>query len=91
MNVNLTPDLEKFVRNKVDTGLYNSASEVVREGLRLLAEQDRLREERLLQVREDIQVGLDQARRGELLDGETVIAELRAAIERHNRRARRSR
>ena len=36
MNVSLTPDLERFVREKVDSGLYNSASEVVREALRLL-------------------------------------------------------
>ncbi len=43
MNVSLTPDLERFVREKVDSGLYNSASEVVREALRLLvarAEED---------------------------------------------------
>ena len=36
MNVSLTPDLERFVRGKVASGLYNSASEVVREALRLL-------------------------------------------------------
>lgn len=38
MNVSLTPELEKFVREKVATGLYNNASEVVREALRLLYE-----------------------------------------------------
>lgn len=36
MNVSLTPELEKFVREKVASGLYNNASEVVREALRLL-------------------------------------------------------
>jgi antitoxin ParD1/3/4 len=36
MNVSITPDLERFVRDKVESGLYNSASEVVREALRLL-------------------------------------------------------
>lgn len=41
MNVSLTPDLERFVREKVDSGLYNSASEVVREALRLLVARDR--------------------------------------------------
>jgi antitoxin ParD1/3/4 len=40
MNVSLTPDLERFVREKVDSGLYNSASEVVREALRLLVARD---------------------------------------------------
>jgi hypothetical protein len=36
MNVSLTPELEKLVTRKVQSGLYQSASEVVREGLRLL-------------------------------------------------------
>lgn len=36
MNVSLTPELEKFVQGKVESGLYHSASEVIREGLRLL-------------------------------------------------------
>ena len=35
MNVSLTPELERFVRQKVDSGLYTSSSEVVREALRL--------------------------------------------------------
>ena len=43
MNVSLTPDLEKFVSTKVESGRYNSASEVVREALRLLAEHDSAR------------------------------------------------
>ncbi len=41
MNVSLTPDLERFIREKVDSGLYRSASEVVREGVRLLVARDR--------------------------------------------------
>lgn len=41
MNVSLTSELERYVREKVGSGLYNSASEVVREALRLLVAQDR--------------------------------------------------
>ena len=40
MNVSLTPRLEAFVKRKVKTGLYNNASEVVREALRLLHERE---------------------------------------------------
>ncbi len=40
MNVSLTPKLEEFIRGKVSSGLYNNASEVVREALRLLVRQD---------------------------------------------------
>ena len=43
MNVSLTPELEEFVAVKVDSGRYTSASEVVREALRLLEEHDRSR------------------------------------------------
>ena len=47
MNVSLTPELEKFVTAKVNAGRYNSASEVVREALRLLEENDRVRAHQL--------------------------------------------
>lgn len=59
MNVNLTPQLEELVRSKVSSGLYTSASEVVREALRLLEEQDRLREVKLEELRRDVRMGLD--------------------------------
>ncbi len=59
MNVNLTPQLEELVRSKVASGMYTSASEVVREALRLMDEQDRLRAAKLEQLREDIRQGLN--------------------------------
>jgi uncharacterized protein len=40
MNVSLTSALEDYVRRKVATGLYNNASEVVREALRLMVERE---------------------------------------------------
>lgn len=58
MNVNLTPQLEELVRAKVASGLYTSASEVVREALRLMDEQDRLRAAKLEQLREDVRQGI---------------------------------
>jgi antitoxin ParD1/3/4 len=58
MNVNLTPQLEELVRRKDDSGLYSSGSEVVREALRLLLEeQDRVREAKLEVLRGDIRAG----------------------------------
>ena len=59
MNVNLTPQLEELVRSKVATGRYGSASEVVREALRLMEEQDQVKAVRLEQLRGDIRKGLD--------------------------------
>ena len=59
MNVTLTPQLEELVRAKVSSGRYTSASEVVREALRLLEEQDRLREVRIAELRDEVRRGLD--------------------------------
>jgi antitoxin ParD1/3/4 len=59
MNVNLTPQLEVLVRAKVDSGMYTSASEVVREALRLMDEQDRLRQAKLQKLQRDVRKGLE--------------------------------
>lgn len=59
MNVNLTPHLEDMVKQKVASGLYTSASEVVREALRLMEAQDRLQAAKLEQLRQDIHDGLN--------------------------------
>ena len=59
MNVSLTPALEKFVNGKVSTGRYGSASEVGREALRLLQDQDRLREAQLAELRSEVAKGID--------------------------------
>ncbi len=77
MNVSLTPELEKLVTRKVQSGLYQSASEVIREGLRLLDDQDRLRELHHAEVRKKIQSGLDQLDRGEGIPGDQVYAEMK--------------
>ena len=63
MNVSLTPELEAMIRQQVDSGRYNNASEVVREALRLLDEHQRVQHLRSL-----LAVGLEQAQRGELVE-----------------------
>jgi antitoxin ParD1/3/4 len=77
MNVSLTPELEKFVQSRVASGWYQTASEVVREGLRLLEEREQARETTLEELRAKIRRGIDQADRGELLDGDAVFEEIR--------------
>src|ERR1700689_4226872 len=81
MNVSLTPELEKLVESKVKSGRYQSASEVIREGLRLLDDQDRLRAAQLEEVRRKIQIGVDQLDRGEGIEGGAVLAELKQKSE----------
>ncbi len=77
MNISLTPELEELIKQKVATGMYHSASEVIREALRLLKERDEHHQMRIEQLRRDIQIGLDQIARGEVHDGEEVFSELR--------------
>ena len=80
MNVSVGREFEEFVRAKVESGDYASASEVVRDGLRLMREKEQLFEARLQSLRGEIQKGIDQLECGESRDGETVMAELRAKL-----------
>ena len=77
MNVSLTPELEQFVQSRVASGRYQTASEVVREGLRLLEEREQSRETVIQELRAKIRRGIEQADRGELLDGDAVFDEIR--------------
>jgi antitoxin ParD1/3/4 len=81
MNVSLTPELERRIAEKVESGLYTTASEVVREGLRLLFQQELRREERLARLRADISVGVEQLDRGEGIPGDQVYAELTGMLD----------
>ena len=78
MNVSLTPELEKFVNAKVGSGRYNSASEVVREALRLLEEHDSARAAQMAEFNEEL-----GRRLGSLDCGETIDpAEARSRFQR---------
>ncbi len=76
MNVSLTPELEQYVQQKVSSGLYYSASEVIREGLRLLREREQLQQIRLQELQQDIQAGLDSGE-ATLLDVQETKAKAR--------------
>ena len=65
MNVSLTPELEEMVNRKVKSGLYNSASEVIRAGLRRLQEEDELKNLRREELRREILKGMEQMRNGQ--------------------------
>ena len=64
MNISLTPELEKLVDDKVQTGMYQTASEVIREGLRLLRERD----QRVEALRRDVRAGFEAVERGEFTE-----------------------
>lgn len=80
MTVSLTPKLERRISEKVASGLYNTASEVVRDGLRMLFDADEAKALQLAQLRRELQLGLDQLQRGEGVAGLHVDDDLRAVI-----------
>jgi antitoxin ParD1/3/4 len=81
MNVSLTPELEKFVSAKVESGRYNSASEVVREALRLLEEHDSARASQLAGFNEELGRRLAALDRGEVVGPAAARARLRRKSE----------
>ncbi len=77
MNVSLTPDLNQFVTTKVASGRYASASEVVREALRLMEERDQARGAQLAAFNEEILQRLEALDRGEHVEAAAVRERLR--------------
>ncbi|WP_394182895.1 type II toxin-antitoxin system ParD family antitoxin [Marinomonas posidonica] len=64
--VSLTAELEARVKAEVESGLYNNASEVIREALRFMDTHDEwVKELKLAKLRDHLQVGADQIARGE--------------------------
>jgi len=86
MNISLTPELAKFVENEVESGLYQTASEVVRAGLRRLKEDQAARLPQAPKTLEELETqllqSLDRLDRGEGIDGEQVFSRLRRRIKR---------
>jgi antitoxin ParD1/3/4 len=91
MNVSLTPELEELINQKVASGMYHSASEVVREGLRLLKEQDAIREFRREELRKELQRGLDSVASGDFTEYDrSSVSNLASQVKEEGRRRKRS-
>ena len=83
MNISLNPHLESLIQAKVESGLYNSASEVIREALRLMEERDQLRELRLEELRREIQRGIDSGE-STVLDMDSIKSLGRERLKSHS-------
>ena len=86
MNVNLGTVFDQFVADLLKTGHYQSQSEILREGLRLLKEREELKQLRLAELRKEIAIGTKQARQGKVIDGEAVFTEIRKKSQEARRR-----
>lgn len=74
LNVSLSPELDRFVHDRVASGRYQTASEVVRDGLRLLAQQERDYDAAFESLKAKLARGSAQADRGEFVDPATMLA-----------------
>jgi antitoxin ParD1/3/4 len=75
MNISLTPQLEKLVQDRVKSGRYTSASEVIREALRLLETQDRARDQGFARLQADVESGLRELAAGQSKPFDDAAAE----------------
>ena len=84
MHISLTPELENIVKSKVQTGLYNNASEVIREALRFMETHEELiYQMKVERLRAKLAVGASQADRGEFVD-QTITEIIDEARQEHN-------
>jgi len=87
-NLVLTEQQEIFVRKLVEDGRYQNASEVLREGLRLLEDRIQQRETELANIRAGVIAGFDQVERGEFAKGsgeEAIERVFSRAVLKHGR------
>jgi len=66
MNITLGKEFEKRISEKVADGLYTSASEVIRDGLRLLFEKETVKNQQLEILRQEVSKGFEQLAAGEV-------------------------
>ena len=86
MNVSLTPELERFVQTRVESGRYNSASEVVREALRLLEDHEQARATQLAEFNRELGRRLASLDRGERVDPAKVRSRIQRKSEEQRKR-----
>jgi putative addiction module CopG family antidote len=80
MKVTLTEDQEKFVAEQLKTGHYGSPADVVAKSLGMLRAQEEFIRSNAASLRKKVAAGMEQARRGEVVDGKKAIQNLRKKL-----------
>jgi antitoxin ParD1/3/4 len=75
MTITLTPELEKFVAEQIKNGAYRSIDDIIVQSLGMLQAKEEY-ERRLAELRGEVDRGLEQAKRGELLDADEVFEKI---------------
>ncbi|MGD1702608.1 ribbon-helix-helix domain-containing protein [Dapis sp. BLCC M229] len=88
MNIILTPEQEKFLQSQINKGRYTNIQQAIDVALKLLEKQEQDYQEWLDETRAQVKVGLEQLERGEKVDGEIVIAQLKQKFQLGNEKSR---
>jgi antitoxin ParD1/3/4 len=80
MQIVLTPEVEALVQRQLTTGKYNSAIDVILAAIKLLEQQQDIYQGRLQELQRDVLVGWEASQRGEVVDGATAMAQIRANL-----------
>ncbi|MFN6257308.1 MAG: type II toxin-antitoxin system ParD family antitoxin [bacterium] len=74
--IQLTPEIEDLIAQQIKTGKYQDDLVVIEEGLRLLAERDRIYRGRFEELKREVMIGVEELRRQEGINAEEVFSEL---------------
>lgn len=80
MQIVLPPEVEALVQRQLMSGKYNSVIEVILAGVQLLEQQEDIYQGRLQELQKEALIGWEASQRGEVVDGETAMAQIRANI-----------
>lgn len=80
MSIILKPEQEKFIKQKIQTGQYQDADSVIIEAFQLLENRDQEYQQWLEKTRNKIEIGLQQAKNGQLTDGKIALTQLRQKL-----------
>ena len=88
MEIALTPEVEQYIQEKISSGQYASASEVLLASIKLLQDIEQTYQGRYQALRDEVRLGIEAADRGELVDAETVFAQLEERLNQKRNQAR---
>lgn len=84
MNISLPKELENYVNQKVSSGWYTSASEVIRESLRVMLIYDDIKKQQVIKLNKEIQAGIEQAHSNKIVSATQVYSSLKNRIEKES-------
>ena len=80
MQISLPPEVEALVQRQLTSGKYENAIEVILAGVKLLEQQEDIYRGRLQELQQEARIGLEASQRGEVVDGSTAMAQIRANL-----------